>query len=109
MRVPGKLYLGTKEQNTVVKCLRMSFWENKSSLSHSTGKKEKKQKQKRQKTGRPEEKPAGQIVGKEEFVQALKAGMYGLGRMQGCCSGMKRWDQENQSAHGTELGKGFEK
>ena len=48
--------------------------------------------------------PAGQMERKGD-VQAVEAGTHGLGRMQGCCLDMKRWDQESQDTDGTELRK----
>ena len=52
-------------------------------------------KQKRQETGMAEQGPAGQNEGKEEKLQAVEAGMGGLGRIQGCCLEMQKWDQES--------------
>jgi len=39
--------------------------------------------QRRQETGMAEQGPTGQTEGKEEKVQAVEAGMDGLGRIQG--------------------------
>ena len=66
-------------------------------------------KQKRQETGMGEQGPAGQNEGKEEKLQAVEAGMGGLGRIQGCHLDMQKWDQESQGADGVELGKQCEK
>ena len=38
-------------------------------------------------------------------TQAVEAGMCGLGRTQGCCLDMQRWDQDSLGADGTALGK----
>ena len=32
----------------------------------------------------------------------------GLGRIQGCCPDIQRWEQESQGSNGTELDKGLE-
>lgn len=45
----------------------------------------------------------GQIEGKEGHVQAMEAGMGGLGRIQGCSLDIQRQDQENQATDKTEL------
>lgn len=51
----------------------------------------------------------GQTEGKEGDVQLVEAETCTLGRIQRRCLNMREWDQENQSAGGTELGKGCKK
>ena len=40
---------------------------------------------------------------------AEEAAAHGLGRVQGHCLDVQRWDQESQSRDSTELGKAYEK
>ena len=51
----------------------------------------------------------GMADGKEGKIQAMEAGMGGLGRIQGCPLDMQKWDYKRQGTDGFELGMGCEK
>lgn len=53
--------------------------------------------------------PGGTTEGKEGKMQAVEAGMGGLGRIQGCPLDMQKWDYKRQGTDGFELGMGCEK
>ena len=56
-----------------------------------------------------EQGPAGQTDGKEGIVQAVQAGISGLGKTQVCLPDVQRLYQENQGTDGTEFSGGCEK